>query len=346
MPATPLQSVKNKVIFGTIWFVWAELYFILIFRNWHISFLNAVIDTLFTNSLLALAVLLIFMNLRYYRPKKGQFVYLLILIAVLTALWGVLLRYGLPLLIPADAAYTTFLQLSLSIRYAMGFLILGSAALLATLWYALEDQKEQQQRKNETEKMAREAELYNLRQQLQPHFLFNSLNSISALTGTQPERARKMIQQLSDFLRGTLKKEENQLIPLADELAHLQLYLDIEKVRFGHRLETALEADETALQLKIPSLLLQPVLENAIKFGLYDTTGAVTITLHAAKQENDLVIQVTNPFEQATAAGGKGTGFGLRSVQRRLYLLFGQNDLVSTASGNQLFTTTLKIPQP
>lgn len=155
-----------------------------------------------------------------------------------------------------------------------------------------------------------------------------------------------MIQQLSDFLRGTLKKEENQLIPLADELAHLQLYLDIEKVRFGHRLETALEADETALQLKIPSLLLQPVLENAIKFGLYDTTGAVTITLHAAKQENDLVIQVTNPFEQATAAGGKGTGFGLRSVQRRLYLLFGQNDLVSTASADQQFTTTLKIPQP
>ncbi len=90
-------------------------------------------------------------------------------------------------------------------------------------------------------KSAREAELYKLRQQLQPHLLFNSLNSISALITIQPAQARKMIQQLSDFLRGTLKKEENQWISLEDELQHLQLYLDIEKVRFGHRLNTAIK---------------------------------------------------------------------------------------------------------
>ncbi len=91
--------------------------------------------------------------------------------------------------------------------------------------------------------LAKDAELYKLRQQLQPHFLFNSLNSISALVTSRPEQARKMIQQLSDFLRGTLKKEENQWITLEEELQHLELYLDIEKVRFGHRLHTELVYD-------------------------------------------------------------------------------------------------------
>jgi two-component system LytT family sensor kinase len=83
-----------------------------------------------------------------------------------------------------------------------------------------------------------------LRQQLQPHFLFNSLNSISALAGSQPEKARHMIQQLSDFLRGTLKRDEQQSVTLEEELHHLQLYLDIEKVRFGSRLQTDIQVEE------------------------------------------------------------------------------------------------------
>lgn len=90
-----------------------------------------------------------------------------------------------------------------------------------------------------------------------------------------------MIQQLSDFLRGTLKKEEHQQVSLQEEIHHLQLYLDIEKVRFGHRLQTSLEIDEQAAAMQIPVLLLQPVVENAIKFGLYDTTEDVLIRIKA-----------------------------------------------------------------
>src|SRR5690606_35869240 len=117
--------------------------------------------------------------------------------------------------------------------------------------------------------LLRSAELAKLRQQLQPHFLFNSLNSISALAGSKPEEARKMVHQLSEFLRGTLHKDEQTLVPFSDELRHLQLYLDIEKVRFGNRLKTEIDTHETCLNLKLPSLILQPVVENAIKFGLY-----------------------------------------------------------------------------
>jgi LytS/YehU family sensor histidine kinase len=111
-----------------------------------------------------------------------------------------------------------------------------------TLYYysqnKLKDLGNIKQREHEADKLLREAELASLRQQLQPHFIFNSLNSISALAGSRPEEARKMIQQLSDFLRGTVRKDQQQSVALSEEFKHLELYLEIEKVRFGHRLRT------------------------------------------------------------------------------------------------------------
>ena len=205
--------------------------------------------------------------------------------------------------------------------------------------------QEAEKRKAATEKMAREAELYNLRQQLQPHFLFNSLNSINALVVARPEQARTMVQQLSDFLRGTLRQDNNQQVPLAEELRQLQLYLDIEKVRFGHRLQVEVEATEECQDMKLPALLLQPVVENAIKFGLYDTVGETTIKLKAAAVDSQLVITTQNPYDPSTQQPRKGTGFGLDSVRRRLYLLYARQDLLSPSQQDHTFTTTIKIPQ-
>lgn len=180
---------------------------------------------------------------------------------------------------------------------------------------------------------------------MQPHFLFNSLNSINALIGSRPQEARKMVQQLSDFLRGTIKKDETQWVNLKEELEYLQLYLDIEKVRFGNRLATAIDIEEITHNLKLPALLLQPIVENAIKFGLYDTIGETVIEISAAKEENHLLIKVKNPFDPETSSPKQGTGFGLNSVQRRLYLLFARNDLVTTEAKDNIFITIVRIPQ-
>ena len=195
------------------------------------------------------------------------------------------------------------------------------------------------------EKLARDAELASLRQQLQPHFLFNSLNSINALIGVQPEKARTMVQQLSDFLRGTVKKDDSQLVPVHEELRQLRLYLDIEKVRFGHRLSTEINSDNQSLSANLPPMLLQPVVENAIKFGLYDTVGETLITVKTFVENNVLVIEVVNPFDPTTSVPRQGTGFGLSSLQRRLYLLYARNDLLSTQQIENSFKTQIKIPQ-
>jgi LytS/YehU family sensor histidine kinase len=95
----------------------------------------------------------------------------------------------------------------------------------------------------------------------------------------------------------------------------------------------------------LPALLLQPIVENAIKFGLYDTTDDVTVSIRGEVEDNYLVIMVQNPYDPKTARPRKGTGFGLSGVQRRLYLLFARNDLVETHTSDDIFTTIIKVPQ-
>lgn len=241
--------------------------------------------------------------------------------------------------------YFSIIHDSWGIRFGAGFLLISSMSMFSLLWYSQQEQKESDSRKIEIEKLAKEAELFKLRRQLQPHFLFNSLNSISALTGSNPDKARHMIHQLSDFLRGTLKNDEQQWNTVEEELQYLQLYLDIEKVRFGHRLKTEIIYKDEIPALKIPPLLLQPVVENAIKFGLYDTTGEVLIKIEATREQNNLNIIVQNPFDPETSQPLKGTGFGLSSIQRRLFLLFARNDLLSTNKDDEHFITTIVVPQ-
>ena len=260
-------------------------------------------------------------------------------------MWLLLAKLLLRLALSSYPGYEDLLHHSLSIRFSIGFLLLGCVTMISILWYNQQEQKEQLDRKTDAEKLAREAELFKLRQQLQPHFLFNSLNSISALTGTQPEKARHMIQQLSEFLRGTLKKEDAGPITIEEELQQLELYLDIEKLRFGYRLKTTVTCDAELMHLKIPSLLLQPIVENAIKFGLYDTIDEVEITISVQHINTALQIIVTNPYDPITSMPVKGTGFGLSSVRRRLFLLFGRQDLLQTKQENGNFITIITIPQ-
>jgi LytS/YehU family sensor histidine kinase len=313
-------------------------------RDWGMDWKISLQDAIISNVLLAGVCVVISNILRFYRPQKQIYIYLIVICVAVTGLWTAVVKFGLGELFYEHKDYTEFIDKSMPVRFDIAFLVSGCAAMMSMLWYNLQDQKDNEQRKADAEKLAKDAELYKLQQQLQPHFLFNSLNSISALAGTQPELARKMIHQLSDFLRGTLKKEDHQSVTLKEELQHLELYLEIEKVRFSHRLHTEIVTNEESLNCKLPAMLLQPIVENAIKFGLYDTTETITIRIKSDLIESYLVITVENPFDPETSSA-PGTGFGLSSIQRRLYLLFARNDLLKTYSAGNTFTTVLKLPQ-
>jgi len=364
---SPLSIGKFLLIFVSWWLIWAFLQTILL-MGFGLSLGIALSDSMVSNTLVALSCGFVSNNLQYYLPKKERYWYIFFLslglsILITIACKGILV----PLLdgLHGDPNYANFFSRSWAVRFDIIFLQVGCMTILSVLWYSSEEEQQQMQRRSDAERLAKEAELFKLRQQLAPHFLFNSLNSISALITSHPEQARKMIQQLSDFLRGNLRKEEQQSVLLAEELQYLQLYLEIEKVRFGHRLTTDIYHDEASLNMMLPPMLLQPIVENAIKFGLYDTTDTVTIRIEARAEygpsqglgsvgpsdelppgaPNYVVISVQNPFDPETSRPKQGMGFGLSSIQRRLYLLFARGDLFETRVEGHLFTTIVKIPQ-
>jgi two-component system LytT family sensor kinase len=306
--------------------------------GWDVSFADAAV----TNVIIAIAGYDMILVMKYYQPRQVVRIAMSVALAVLC----VFAIHHLTLLFVNETEdYRIFLDRSLFIRGLYVWLMIALISAVTWLWLSIQEHQEADMRNVAIEKMAREAELTRLRQQIQPHFLFNSLNSISALAGSKPEEARRMIHQLSDFFRATLKKDDQQLVALSEELEYLTLYLEIEKVRFGHRLKTDIQCQHESLSMKLPSLLLQPVVENAIKFGLYDTIGETVIRISATAKENALTIRVENPFDPVSTPPRTGTGFGLNSIQRRLYLLYARNDLLVVAQKDNVFTTTIKIPQ-
>lgn len=336
----------RKILLGCIawWIFFTFVQTVVLHRlgiEWRFSFIDACVS----NVLLGLVCYTAVTVYRFYQPGKNNRFYRFAYVTGITIFYCFSLTWTLRWIIPEDPEYLDFLERSMPLRFISALLIICFVSLLNWMWTLLMEQKEQEERRNEAEQLVKDAELLRLRQQLQPHFLFNSLNSISALAGSKPDEARKMIQQLSDFLRGTLKKDEQQIVPLKEEMQHLNLYLEIEKVRFGHRLDVEIKVEDEILSSSIPPLLLQPIVENAIKFGLYGTIDDVIVSLEAQKDPGYLFVEVKNPFDVQTQSAAKGTGFGLSSIQRRLFLLYGRNDLLTTEKKENIFITRLRIPQ-
>jgi hypothetical protein len=194
----------------------------------------------------------------------------------------------------------------------------------------------------QAEKLLRDAELYRLRQQFQPHFLYNSLNSINALISIDHDRAQTMVGTLADYLRRSVKQDGGDNVALGDELAHLRAYLSIEAIRFGERLRVNIECSANEHQA-VPPFLLQPLLENAIKFGVYGTIGVVDIRIHLYNEGEDIILRLSNPFDPDSRPP-KGTGFGLRGLRRRLELLYSRTDLLQTHLDDGVFLAILRIP--
>lgn len=194
------------------------------------------------------------------------------------------------------------------------------------------------------EQAVRETELEYLRSQLNPHFLFNALNSLATLSLTQPEKAHSMILELSEYLRSGLLRPTKGLITLEKELEACTLYLNIEKMRFGDRLQHKIEISQEALHRKLPQTLLQPIYENAIKYGVSENPKITLLTTNAyLNQENLLEIIVTNPLPSHVPEK-KGRGLGLKNIRQRLEILYQRNDLVEIRKDENSFTVVLKIP--
>lgn len=218
------------------------------------------------------------------------------------------------------------------------FLIGITTNLLAVLHYTFKSAEHQTAESAPQiiyESNNKDAELYKLRQQINPHFLFNALNSINALMQFDKEKARNMIVNLSQYYRNTININEQEWHTIEQELDDIVLYFNIEKIRFGHRLQLDIVCPDDLKQQSVPPLLYQPLVENAIKHGLYGTIGEIRIIIRvyptrSSSGKEFVTFQIDNPFDHNTATKAQGTGFGLDNIKRRMYLLFATHNLFRT----------------
>jgi sensor histidine kinase YesM len=219
--------------------------------------------------------------------------------------------------------------------------------LLSILAYdvliAFENIRSSELRQAASEVYARDAELQVLRTQINPHFLFNSLNSISALTTIDAAGARAMTIELAQFFRQTLALSEKQKICLADEIALCEHFLSIEKIRFGKKLQVQMEIETASQAALIPPMILQPLLENAIKHGIRDLVDGGTILIKSMVRDEWLFIAIENPID-VQPSQAQGTGTGLKNLQARLSSLYGKRSRVDWQNKQQIFRVEITIP--
>jgi len=229
--------------------------------------------------------------------------------------------------------------------WQIGILLYLLSVALHYLLIALENSRTAEQKAMQAAMLARDAELRALKAQINPHFLFNSLHSISALTSIDGKRARKMCVSLAEFLRLTLGLGEKNQLSLGDELALIHSYLAVEQIRFGERLHIEEQIDEATLGCMIPPLLLQPLVENAVVHGVTTMTEGGFLRICATAVENGAFAEITieNNFDPETPARRRN-GVGLPNVRQRLLARFGPRAEMKLERSEEIYTAWLRIP--
>jgi two-component system, LytTR family, sensor histidine kinase AlgZ len=227
--------------------------------------------------------------------------------------------------------------------FAIGVLLFLLALAVHYVLIAFESAREAERRQLELELLTRDAELRALRAQLDPHFLYNSLNSISALTSTDAAGARRMCLLLGEFLRDTLRMSAHQRIPLGDELAQAERFLKIEQVRYGARLRIDRRIDEGAVACLVPPLVLQPLVENAVSHGIAHLVDGGAIRLDISRQNGHLAIVIENPRDN-DAPQSRRDGMGLKNVRGRIEAMFGRDARMDARASVDAFRVELHFP--
>jgi two-component system, LytTR family, sensor kinase len=238
---------------------------------------------------------------------------------------------------------------NMTFRYPMEFaqhMILFSVAV-TTIYFvdSYRDARNRQLASADLEARLAESQLQNLRLQLQPHFLFNSLNAISSVMHEDVSRADTMLAQLSDLLRQTLHLSHAQEIPLRDELALLKLYIAVMEGRFAEDLHVEFEIDPALAEVPVPQLILQPLVENAIRYGRGAHASRLQIGVTASREDSELLLRVKDngPGIANLEAGAWKKGIGLSNTEQRLASLYGESCRISLENANGL-TVTVRVP--
>lgn len=343
-----LENRTRLLVWWLAWLILAAGQSLLIHFGYGSRAEVAIADGLVSMILFGLLGLAVWFPVRFLLKDENQ-LYTTIINVLLTgtltvAVWLLGTRFIVRAMVAEKVDYIIFWHSVLVFRATAGVLIFFVMILVYYLFLSATRLAEKAARQAQLETQVREGELKMLRSQINPHFLFNSLNSVSSLTVTDPLRAREMIVKLSDFMRYSLSSRNEQPVTLGNEMESLRLYLQIEKVRFGERLCIEEDISPECLQALMPGMLLQPLYENAVKHGVYESTEEVTIKTTARKENETVVISVTNNVDTDSVVTRKGAGIGLKNVSSRLELFFGDSADLNVSRGEDNFTVMVRFP--
>ncbi|NTV83399.1 MAG: histidine kinase [Bacteroidales bacterium] len=343
------KTLKNhlEIVYIILWVTLGVIHFSLLHYGYGLSRLDAFGDSIVFNLLFALIGSGLWFMVRYSNLQTrtiGELAFYHLSGAAVTIFVWMMAAYLILNGVYSDNQfYRDFLDETRSLRIITGVMFY---ALLVTGYYLIinyRELKEKNQREAQLTNLLKEAELNMLRSQIRPHFLFNSLNSISSLTMTNPGKAQEMVIKLSEFMRYSLNLPDTMISTLEKELYHAELYLDIEKVRFGDRLAFEKHIQPGTLEWNVPVMILQPLLENSVKYGVYESSETTRITLEAILDNDVLQIKIGNTYDP-DATIKKGTGTGLNNIRGRLLNIYGTSSLMKISQAGNYFEVTLRIP--
>ena len=347
MSNNPILKSPKSILFYVLFVIAiAVLYVNLITLEGKSSFTIKAVDAIVFNLLIAALGLSFWYSSVYLSIEHNQITKIILTHfggGILIAIVWLALGYLAVISIISDTdMFGDFFIKTIKSRFIIGILyyFLLTAFYYVVIYYS--GFQESALKETELKNLVTEAELRSLKFQINPHFIFNSLNSMSALTEIDPKKAKQMIIKLAEFLRYTLANNDRQKNTLNEELKNIKLYLDIEKIRFEDKFEYTEELHEECGKTEIPSMILQPLFENAIKHAVYETLDTVTIKLTCSKQDDFLKITLCNNFEGESHK--KGAGVGLKNIKDRLSLIYQQDNLMEVKKENGKFIVNIFIP--
>lgn len=343
-----LLNRSNILNYFVAWALLAGVHAFILSFYFSVELILSVSDSLVYNGLYSVIGIGIWYIVRFMPIDKRNFYMALfnhfITGVALTFGWLFLSYFILTAIFNSNNDYVAMLEKSLPLRFIPGMFFYGLMVMIFYLVNYYNDLQDKMNQKSKLEKVVKEAELNLLKSQINPHFLFNSLNSINALTMSNPQKASEMIIELSDFLRYSLKSSETGVHPLKVELENIVRYLNIEKIRFGNRLIYSMETDVNCADLMIPQMILQPLFENSVKHGVGSTTEPVNINVGCKNNNGFLELIISNNFSNENSMP-KGNKMGLENIRMRLRLMYQSDGLLKiNIKGNQ-FEVRLLIPQ-
>ncbi len=345
----PLSKNRNYLItFAIVWLVIIMIQSFVIFYFYDVELKVSVIDSLIFNLLFALVGYNLWYVIRFNLKENATIfdtlINHLVVAVIIISVWIGASWLLLTNTFPEMVSYHQFLNESLPWRVIMGVFYYLFFVMYYYLMLYYEDLQDKLKIESQLQNLVQEAELNALKSQINPHFLFNSLNSISSLTITNPDKAQEMVIKLSDFLRYSLSHDKNEKASLKQEFENLQRYLDIEKIRFGKRLKFTTDIPGHCLKRQIPNMILQPLIENAIKHGVYHSTDEVLVELKCTETNDFIVIEISNEYDP-DAVKKVGHGIGLSNIKKRLQLIYQRQDLLEIHAEKMVFRAIIKLPK-